>query len=55
MIFSDIPEGDTEGDLCLQREGASQEHVGVTARIQTLQVLDDAKNRMQLLRRKAKN
>ena len=36
-MLPDVPEGDPERDLSLQHEGASQEHVGAQARVQTLQ------------------
>jgi hypothetical protein len=34
---TDIPQGDTERNLRLQHQGASQEHVGIEGTIQTLQ------------------
>ena len=39
MIFVvGVFEGDTEGHLYVQHESPSQKHVGIKARIQTLQV-----------------
>ena len=36
-MFADLLEGDLEGDMSLQHEGTSQEHVGTQTRVQTLQ------------------
>lgn len=32
-----LPEGDPAGDLCVQHESATQEHVGAKARVPPLQ------------------
>lgn len=60
LYFSDLFEGDTKGDMHLQHEGASSQHVGAEARVPPLQrtavlgmtlVTDQGQGRLHILPR----